>query len=75
MCYHSPFIKFISKSSEGIIMIFDWFEVMRILDSIVIYVLHKNADDKTPYHSPLKKWMIIFESLKVPIIRGYIIEK
>lgn len=75
MCYHSPFIKFISKSSEGIIMIFDWFEVMRILDSIVIYVLHKNADDKTPYHTPLKKWMIKFESLKVPIIRGYIIEK
>lgn len=67
MRYHSTFIKFISKSSEDIIMIFDWFEAMRILDSIVVYVLHKNIDDKTPCHSPLKKWMIIFEILKIPI--------
>lgn len=63
----ADFKQYISESSEDIIMIFDWFEAMKILDSIVISVLHKNDDDKTPYHSPLKKWMIIFELLKVPI--------
>lgn len=44
-----------------------FYEIMDFLDNIIIDVIHNNKFDKTPYRSKIKKWMIVFVILKIPI--------
>ena len=51
-------------------MIFDLYKMMELLDGLIETVLHNNRYDKTPYCSKIKNWMIVFELLKIPIIKN-----